>query len=472
MKGSIKHLFALVSVALLSACALGAPQMDPRHLTYAPLEFKVPAVDTLTLANGIRLYLKEDHELPLVGVTAMVGAGSIGDPETKTGMGGLFAATLRTGGAGKYDPDQFDEALEFMAADMGVSTSTYDTTVNLSVPSKDLSSALDLLGSLLLSPRFDSERLELARRQAIEAIRRQNDEPGSVAQRTLMAALYPNHPLGRTPTEASIQAVKRQDLVEFHHRYFKPNNLWIAISGDFDRQQLLNKLNALFSQWSEGDLVAQTVPQVSPSDPPTLWVAKKDIPQTTILMGEVGIDKSSPDLHAVRVMNFILGGGGFNSRLMQEVRSNRGLAYSVYSYYQVGRRLPGPFVAGCETKSSSTLEVVELMRKIMTRMTRERVSEEELNLAKESLINSFVFGFTDSHDVVTQTMRLGFYDYPADYLESYRQKLAAVTVDDVLAAARKHLHPDKQAVVLVGEAENFSEVSKAVELPMKELPME
>ncbi|MGE4580036.1 MAG: M16 family metallopeptidase [Desulfuromonadales bacterium] len=466
----IKVCFLALLTFGVTACLPAEKVVDPRQLSFAPLTFQIPDVERLTLPNGIRLYLKEDSELPLVDVTAMVGAGSIGDPRDKVGLGNLFAAALRTGGAGDFPPDLFEESLEFLAADLSVATSTYDTTLHLSVPAKDFEKGLELFAQLLLVPRFEPERLEVSRKQALEGLRRQDDMPGSLAQRALMAALYPGHPLGTHPEEKSLQAIERQDLLDFHHRYFKPGNLWLAISGDFDRAQLLSRLQALFGQWAADDFVPQTVPAVPKSAAPALWVADKDIPQTTILLGEVGLEKSAPDLQAARVMNYILGGGGFNARLMREIRSNRGLAYSVYSYYQIGRRLPGPFVAGSETKSSSTLEVVQLMLANMERMRQEPVSEEELRLAKESLINSFVFAFTDTHEVVTQTMRLDFYDYPADYLETYRDKVAEVTVADVQAAANRYLHPDSQAIVLVGEGEGFAELGAALDRPVQYIP--
>ena len=454
----------------LTACLPADKVVDPRQLSYEPLTFQVPDVERLTLPNGIRLYLKEDHELPMVDMTAMVGAGSIGDPRGKIGQGSLFATALRTGGAGDYAPDPFEEALEFLAADLSATTSTYDTTMNMSVPAKDFDEGLGLFAQLLLAPRFDPERLEISRKQALEGLRRQDDMPGSLAQRALMTALYPEHPLGMHPQENSLKAIQRQDLLDFHRNYFKPGNLWLAISGDFDREQLLSRLEALFGQWAADDFVPQAVPAVPKSEEPALWVAAKEIPQTTILLGQVGLEKSAPDLQAARVMNYILGGGGFNARLMREIRSNRGLAYSVYSYYQIGRRLPGPFVAGSETKSSSTLDVVQLMLANMERIRREPVSEEELRLAKESLINSFVFAFTDTHEVVTQTMRLHFYDYPAGYLESYRDKVAEVTVEDVQAAANRYLHPESLAIVLVGEGDGFSTMGEALNRPVRTIP--
>ena len=191
------------------------------------------------------------------------------------------------------------------------------------------------------------------------------------------------------------------------------------------------------------------------------------MPQTTLLAGEVGITKDAPDLQAVRVMNWILGGGGFNSRLMREVRSNRGLAYSVYSYFQIGRKLPGPFIAGTETKSGTTLEVIRLLREQMARMRQAPVSAAELALAKESLINSFVFAFTDSHAIVSQQLRLDFYGYPADYLQRYRERVAAVTAADVLQAARDHLHPERQALVVVGNPTAFDGDPASLGLPVK-----
>jgi zinc protease len=211
---------------------------------------------------------------------------------------------------------------------------------------------------------------------------------------------------------------------------------------------------------------------VQKSREPKVLAGDKAVPQTTILIGELGIDKSDPDLHAVRVMNYILGGGGFNSRLMREIRSNRGLAYSVYSYYQVGRRLPGPFIAGAETKSSSTLDVVETMRRIMAEMREEPVTDAELELARESLINSFVFAFTDTHDVVTQIMRLDFYEYPEGYLESFRDRVAAVSKEDVLRVAREHLNPESQKIVLVGDRAAFDNSLEALGIPVEAVSVE
>lgn len=459
-------LVTLAGLLLLTACTPAAP-VRPDQLSFPPLTFQVPAVDKTVLPGGIRLYLKEDHELPLVEITGLVGAGDIGDPATRTGQGGLFAALLRTGGAGARGPEAVDDLLERLAADLEVTTGTYATTCKLSLRSADLGTGLELLADVLRRPRFDPQRLELARQQAIEGVRRQNDNPRAIARRTLLHAIYGDHPLGRTATVATLEAVRRFDLEAFHRTYFTPDNLWLAVTGDFDREALLATLQRVFGDWPAKPAPRQAIPPLPPEPEPALWLAQRDIPQTTVRFGELGVDKTTPDLPAVRVMNWILGGGGFNSLLMREVRSNRGLAYSVYSYYRVGRRLPGPFVAGTETKSATTLAAVKLMRQQMERMRSRAVTADELQLAKESLVNSFVFAFTDSHQVVSQQLRLDFFGYPADYLQRYRDRIGAVTADQVLAAARAHLHPDRQALVLVGNPDGFDGDPAALGLPVK-----
>lgn len=457
---------------LLSACQpASSPDLRPEQLTYPPLAFRLPDVDRLDLPNGIRLYLQEDHELPLVEVSAMLPAGSIADPEGKTGLAELYATVLRSGGTRDQSPEDFDELLASRAIDLSTSSGSYSLNLGLSMQSAEIKTGLQAMSAMLRQPRFDSQRLELARRQALEAIRRRNDDPASVARRALRQALYPGHPLGRTEDEASISAINRDDLLAFHQRFAHPQGLWLGITGDFDRQELLADLQELFGDW-DGSSGLREIPPVEKKSAAATWLAAKQIPQTTILFGELGIDKDNPDLFAVRVMNYILGGGGFNSRLMREVRSNRGLAYSVYSYFQVGRLLPGQFIAGCETKSETTMQVIRLMRDQMQLMREQDVGKEELQLAKESLINSFVFAFENSHAVVAQQMRLDFYGYPHDYLSSYRDKIAAVTIADVKRVANLYLHPDQQQLVLVGNPDAFDGTPETLGLPVKKIPTE
>ncbi|APG26552.1 hypothetical protein A7E78_00950 [Syntrophotalea acetylenivorans] len=467
------RVFGLLLIALLlPACVGQRPQVRPDQIVSPPLTFAVPEVEQRVMDNGMRLYLNPDHELPLVEISLLIGAGSIGEPQDKSGLVQLYAAALRSGGAGRLSPQAFDDKLEELAADLSVSNSSYSVSSHFSLHRDELEHGLALLAELLRRPRFDKQRMELARRQMLEAIRRQNDEPGAIAQRHLRRALYGDHPLGRTPTLDTVQAISGKDLLDFHHRYVLPNNLWLAVSGDFNPEEMEQLLDRLFGDWPLQPFEPQYIPPLVAPIEPAVLVLSKNVPQTTVLLGQRGITKDHPDLYALRVMNFILGGGGFNSRLMREVRSNRGLAYSVYSFFQAGRRLPGLFVAGCETRTATVDEVVGLMREEMRRISQDPVTEEELEIARESLINSFVFAFEEPHEVVSQAMRLDFYNYDRDFLQRYRDRLAAVTTEDVLAAARQHLQWDGQAIVLVGEQSESAQAGERFGLPVAGLPNE
>ncbi len=459
--------FLVITLVLLSGCA--PSRLRPDQIASPPLHFALPEIKPVTLTNGIRVYFKEDHELPLIHLTVMAPGGAIDDPAEKVGLASLLAKSLRTAGAGSRSADQIDTDLEQLAADFSVSADTYAVTLDLSLLASDLERGLDLLHAVLRTPAFEQARIELARKQMLEAIRRQNDHPQSIASRTLLRAIYGDHPLGRTPTEETVQAISREDLLAAYQESFSPEKLWIAVSGDFNRAQLMTELEARFASWPAQKRVPRILPPLTGGNVGVLIHGQKELPQSVVMLGQIGVDKVASDLHAVRVMNFILGGGGFNSRMMKEIREERGLAYSVYSYFQVGRLLPGPFIAQCETKSSTTIEALELMLAAMETIRTQPVRAEELQVAKESLNNSFVFSFTNPHDVVTQAMRLDFYDYPGDYLESYRDKVAALTFTDIQQAARDHLQPERMSIVLIGNEQGFEAPLATLEFPLERL---
>ena len=306
----------------------------------------------------------------------------------------------------------------------------------------------------------------------LEALRRKNDDPDSISSRLLSEAVFPGHPFGRTAQRSAVEKFTRADLLQLHQSYFRPDNIWLAASGDFDGGELLVLLQEHFADWTAAGTPVLSLPELPQSPSGRVLIADKKIPQTSIMMGHVGINKDNPDYFALRVANYILGGGGFNSRMMREVRSNRGLAYSVYSTFQQGRRLPELFVASSETKTASTLEVVALMRQLMQQMINEPVSENELQLAKQSIINSFVFAFTDSHSVVSRKLRLDFYDYPAGYLETYQDNVAAVTVADVQRVSAAYLKPDMLQIVLVGDGSEFAAQATELGLPIENVVLE
>lgn len=470
---ALQHMKSMCTLSFF-LLLLGCGSMQPSHpdqIEFPALEFQVPAVERRTLANDIQLYLKQDNELPLVQISAMIGVGGLAAPRQQVGFEELFPAAWRTGGTQSIAPEVLDERLDQIAANLSASMGPYTTQLELSVRARDLEEGLAIFAELLRKPVFSNERLELARLQAKEQVRRQNDDPNNIARRLLMAAVYPGHYLGQSPTIESLSMVSRQDLVNFQEIYFAPNNLFLAISGDFDRQELLVLLREFFGDWVKQEIDEIEIPPVEKNDQGRIQLVDKQVPQTTLLIGDLGLTKDHPDHYAAKVFNYILGGGGFNSRLMREIRSNRGLAYSAYSYLQVGRRLPGAFVIGTETKNESVPEAISLIRQILLNMRGAPVSLGELSVAKDSQINSFVFGFDDTHAIVVQKMQLDFFGFPKDYLETYRDQIAAVTVDDVLRVAREFIRLDRQQFVLVGDTAVYADQFGEIDLPVENVKL-
>jgi zinc protease len=444
-----------ITLALAAGPAVAAEPVNPRTMTFAPVKYEIPKAERFAIANGMIVYLMTDRELPLVNVTAYVGTGSIYEPAEKSGLAGITAAVMRSGGIQGNTPEQLDAELEFMASAVECSIGADLGTVSLATLRKNFDRTLELFAGVMRSPAFNQARFDLAIRKTLEALRRQNDDPKGVADRELRKAIYAGNPLGRYPIPPTVKAITRDDLIAFHRKYYHPNNIILAVSGDIGRQELEEKLNAVFGAWEKAEVDFPKVPWPDMTMKPEVLSVKKEIDQSVIRMGHIGITKDNPDLYAIRVMDFILGGNGFNSRLMSEIRTREGLAYNVDSYFEVGRKLPGIFLAETETKSGSTAKAMGLMLDIMTGMTKEPVTEQDLKLAKESMINSFVFGFTKTDMIVNQRARLEYYGYPKEYLENYRDNIARVTRDDVLRVAKKYLLPDQLIKVVVGDAAKF-----------------
>ena len=450
----IRLVVTLIVSLQLASCAAPRTTVDPRTLTFPPLAFTVPKSERAVLPNGMTVWMLEDHELPLVNLTAYIRVGSIYEPVDKTGLAGIAGATLRSGGTRELTPEQLDSELEFMASKIEAGIGPDSGNVSMATLAKNFDRTLTLFSQVLMTPAFRQDRVRLAVNKTVETIRRENDDPKEIADRELQKALYAGHPLGRFPTVASVTRISRDDLVAFHRRYFHPDNVILAVSGDFRKEELLARLTALFGPWKKESVDLPLIVPPSPRVPSEILFVRKDVSQTVIRMGEPGIDKNNPDLYAIRVMDYILG-GGFTSRLTQEVRSNQGLAYNVESRFDIGRRFIGTFIAETETKTESTVKAITLMRDIIAGMTAAPVSDQELALARDSIINSFMFGFTKPEVIVNQQARMEFYDYPAGYLDNYRKNISLVGKEDVLRVARKYLHPDAMVLTVVGNDRKF-----------------
>lgn len=454
----MKHIFisiCLTLFALTSTFAADNGKANPRTMQFPPLRFDIPKAERVVLECGMPVFLLRDPELPIINISAMVRTGSVYEPAAFSGLSSLTGMVMRSGGAAGLTPEQMDDELEFMASSVESGISSDMGTVSLTSLSKNFSRTLKIFSDVLLRPDFSEKRVDIARKHLIEGLRRQNDDPKEIAAREIRKAIYAGHPLGDVPTIESAKAITRQEMVDFHRRFFRVDNMILAVSGDFDRATLLRELNTVFGKSATlPATVLPDIPQPTPVFKAETLYGKKEVNQTVIRMGHLGITKDSPDLYAIRILDYILG-GSFTSRLTMEIRTNQGLAYSVGSYFDIGRRFTGSFIAETETKAESTGKAINLMQSIIAGMTKEPVTDQELKSAQEYIINSFMFGFTTPASIVTQRARLEFYGYAPDYLENYRDNISRVTKADVLAAARKHLKPEAFKLVLVGDAAKF-----------------
>jgi predicted Zn-dependent peptidase len=454
--------FFLLALLVLAAASLAgpAPAQDedlykhPQDMKFPPLSFTPPQVSRAYLSNGMTVYLLEDPELPLINLSLLIRTGSIHDPAAQAGLAKLTAAVLRNGGTADQSPQEINEALESMAVHLEFGMNRESGAGSLSVQKKDFPKALAIFSRLLMRPDFRSEQLDLAKKQEIEAIRRSNDDPEEIAYREFRRALYAGNPRGWVPTLASVEKIQRSDLLAFHRKFFRPNQIFLGVSGDFKKEEMMAELERAFQDWERSTLEIPFIPSPIPSDSRAVCYVPKDLPQATILLGHLSIPVDHPDHLAFKMANFILGGGGFNSRLTQEIRSNQGLSYGVGSFYQ-GRVGYGVFGAFCQTKSSSVHRAISLLYEIIEGIKRKKPSLEEMEWAKNTLTNQFIFSFASSASLVSQKMQLAYDGLPEDYLEKYPQRLAAITLEDLDRAVERHLHPENALLIVVGKEENF-----------------
>ena len=434
---------------------------NPRAMRFPTVEFNPPDAERLVLDNGMVVYLLEDHELPLVTINATLKTGSWLDAADKVGLAGMTGAAMRTGGSATMSPDEVDEELEQLAATISIGFGKESGSASLDVLKKDLKRGLQIFADLLRRPAFEQSRIELAKLQALEGIRRRQDSPGSIVGREFAKLLYgQTHPSARETSVRSIESITREDLVAFHQQTVHPNGIILGVTGDFDRAGMMALLREAFGDWAKGAVPAVTIPAVTESDFKTGVVrfVNKDTSQTHLRVGHLTVKETHPDYVAVAIANDILGGSSFRSRLFNDVRTKRGLAYSVGSGLRASVYDEGVWLMRAETKLSSTQEVVNRFVANMERMRNEPVTDAELEEAKEAYVNSFVFSFTSASSIVARLMDLEYDGLPKDWLQQIRDKVVKLTKDDIQRAAKTHFNPDRLRILAVGSGDALSKV--------------
>ena len=433
------------------------PARAYKQLKYPMLrDIKVPEVQRLTLPNGMQLLLLEDHELPLIHVSAVIRTGSIYEPADKIGLAGITGTVMRTGGTASRTGDELDEQLEQIAASVETGIGRSSGSASMSVLKEDVDTGLSVLADVLMNPAFRQEKIDLAKISARSAIARRNDNPGGIAMREYGKLIYgPDSVYARQTEYATIDSITRDDLVAFHRKFFHPNGTMLAVWGDFDAQQMIAKIKTAFQDWPRADVELPPVAEVKYEFPATVSAIRKDdMSQSVIRLGHIGGLMNDPDYYALMVMNEILG-GGFTSRLFKNVRSRQGLAYSVGGAYGSDFDHLGMFSLSCQTKLKSTVHATEAIITEVKKMTQEEVTDEELALAKDSYLNSFVFNFDSKGQIINRLMTYAYYGYPADFLQKTKENVEKVTKADVLRVAQAHLRPDKLQILVVGRPDDL-----------------
>jgi predicted Zn-dependent peptidase len=464
---NLRPLSALLALVLLTLSPLGilaqAQQIPahPRELKYTTLTYTPPKRDQYrhVLSNGVVVYAVEDHDLPLVNVSTIVRTGSYLDPAGKEGLAALMGAQMRVGGTTSKTAEEFDEAADFLAANIANTIGPTQGNASVNLLAKDIDQGLALYFDMLRNPRFQEDRLKLAKSQLLQNMERRNDRTDAIEGREWSRLMYgAEHFSTKQTTKASIDSITREDMIAFHQRYYQPGGFIFAVSGDFNTNDMLAKLEAAMKGWPVNKQAVPPVPKpVNTIVPGVYTVNKADVNQGRVSIGHVGALRDSPDAYALEIMNDILGGGGFTSRIMSRVRSDEGLAYSAGSSFGLGVYYPGNFRASFQSKNPTTSQAIDIVMEEINRVRTTKVTDEELETSKNSAIEVFPRIFATASQIASTFAQDEYTKRPADYWLTYRDRIRAITADDVLRVAQKYLQPDKLVVLVVG---NIDEITK------------
>jgi zinc protease len=429
----------------------------PEQLQFPPLEYQPPHPNEfrVVLSNGPIAYVATDRELPLVNLSVLVRVGNYLDPQGKEGLADLTGYLLSKGGTRTRSAEDFEERLAFLAAEFSSQVTDTEGRIRLNLLAKDLDEGLALLREALTAPRFQEDKLALRKEQLLQAMKQRNDDSANIEARERGFLAYgDDFWSNRYDTGTSVAAITRADLEAFHQQWFHPGNFVVAASGDFDRPTLIAKLEALFADWPFRGGTPPAIPTNAAFAAPGVYVVNKDVNQGRLSVMLPGVLRTDPDYFPLVLMNRILGGGGFTSRLVNRVRSDEGLAYATSSILPPSVYYPEPFVAGLQTQSRTVAYALSIVLEEMRRMTAEPVSATELETAQRSMIETFPQAFASkaaTMDRFALDEFTGRYHQEPDYYDKYRARVKAVTLADIQRVAQAHLAARAPAILVVGD---------------------
>lgn len=398
--------------------------------------------------SGARVYFVESHDLPILDIDASFAAGGVYAPAGKTGLAGLTHGLL-DGGAGDLDEEAISARLSDIGARMGGSVDDDRAAVTLRTLSypKEREAALDLMRLVMTQPAFPETVLAREKARTIAAIQEADTKPDAIAAKRFAAAIYPGHPYGASATAETVGRIGRDDLVAFHRDYYSAKRATVSIVGDVSREEAERIAQRLTESLPAG-IPETPLPAVTLPKAETVKVAHPAT-QSHIHVGLPAVKRGDPDYFALIVGNYTLGGGGFVSRLMKEVREKRGYAYSVYSYFQP-QQVEGPFQIGLQTKNEQADDALKVVRETLETFLKQGPTEDELKGAKQNITDGFVLRLDSNRKILDQVAVIGFYRLPLDYLDQYPKQIEKVTAQQVRDAFARRVRPDGMVTVVVG----------------------
>jgi zinc protease len=447
----------LAVFALLAALPQSAAQAESWKQIPIPKlpDFHPRQPKRIQLSNGMVIFLQEDHELPLIDGTARIRGGSVNEPAGKVGLVDIYGDVWRTGGTKSQTGDQLDDFLEVRAAKVETGGGPDSTTISFSCLKGDLDDVFKAFVDVLQNPEFRADKIEIAQKGEDDSISRRNDEVSEIAHRESIKLAYgADNPYARVPEYATVAAVTRQDLIDWHGKYVHPNNIILGISGDFDSAAMETRLRAAFDSWPKGPDLPKNQIQYNPAKPGYYLIPKEDVNQSNIRMVAMGTTRDNPDYYAISVFNEAFG-GGFSSRLFNDIRTARGLAYGVGGGIGTNFGHPGILQISIGTKSQSTIESIQATDEDIDNLATKPITDDEIQRAKDSILNAFIFRLDSPDKILGERMTYEYYGYPPDWLDNYQAEVKKVTAADVNRVAAKYLHKNQLAVLVVGNTKDF-----------------
>ncbi len=462
-------LIFLTGFVLIGSAQTSTKPQYYKNLKYPSLrQVQIPEPMRFQLSNGLTVFLLEDHSLPLVEASVLVHTGSRYEPADKIGLASMTGQVMRTGGTAAKTGNELDEILEKVGASVETYIGTTSGGARMSVLKEDIAMGLGVLADVLKNPAFRDDKIDLVKVTARSSISRRNDQVGAIAAREFNKLIYgANHPYARTTEYATIENITKQDMIEFHKKYFVPNNMMIAVWGDFTRSDMKSKIENLFGSWERKEVTLAPVPRPRLADKKSVnFIKKDDVNQSNIYLGHLGGVLNDPESGPLNVADQAFGGSAA-SRLFKKVRSEQGLAYSVSSFWGENYDYPGVFRMSGSTKSGSTVKMIRSIETELQNFITNGITGEELKYAKDSYLNSFVFRYDTKGKIINELMALEYYSYPKDFIQKQQKEIQEATKESVNSAVRARWKPESLALLVVGKGSDFDEPLSALGADVK-----